>query len=67
MPPLPDRVVPFDLCRPRSAEIEGGAAAWLLQHECHAALLRPDHYVFGTAADAQAILALPDARRAALA
>jgi hypothetical protein len=35
-------------------------------HGCHAALLRPDHYVFGTAADAAALKRLQAARRATL-
>jgi 3-(3-hydroxy-phenyl)propionate hydroxylase len=30
-------------------EAEGVAAGWLRRHACDAALLRPDHYVFGTA------------------
>ena len=33
-----------------SRESEGVVAAWMRRHACHAALLRPDHYVFGTAA-----------------
>jgi 3-(3-hydroxy-phenyl)propionate hydroxylase len=30
-------------------ETEGVVAAWMRRHECHAALVRPDHYVFGVA------------------
>jgi 3-(3-hydroxy-phenyl)propionate hydroxylase len=30
-------------------EVEGVAAAWFQRHECVAALVRPDHYVFGVA------------------
>jgi 3-(3-hydroxy-phenyl)propionate hydroxylase len=41
-------------------------AAWMSRHGCHAALLRPDHYVFGTAADATALLRLQAAWRATL-
>ena len=33
------------------AESEGVLAAWMQRHTCTAALVRPDHYVFGTAAD----------------
>ncbi len=36
-------------------EIESVVAAWMQQHGCQAALLRPDHYVFGTAADASGL------------
>ncbi|TFZ01276.1 bifunctional 3-(3-hydroxy-phenyl)propionate/3-hydroxycinnamic acid hydroxylase [Ramlibacter rhizophilus] len=39
-------------------EAEGVAQAWLRRHECVAALLRPDHYVFGVAAGAADIDAL---------
>ena len=30
-------------------ETEGVVAAWMQRHRCHAALVRPDHYVFGVA------------------
>ena len=33
-------------------EAEGVVAAWMQRHGCHAALLRPDHCVFGSAFDA---------------
>lgn len=32
-------------------ETQGVVAAWMRRHECHAALVRPDHYVFGIAAN----------------
>ena len=35
-------------------ETEGVVALWMQRHGVHAALLRPDHYVFGSAADAVA-------------
>jgi 3-(3-hydroxy-phenyl)propionate hydroxylase len=31
-------------------EADGVVAAWMRRHACHAALVRPDHYVYGTAA-----------------
>ncbi len=31
-------------------ENDGVTALWMKKHHCHAALVRPDHYVFGTAA-----------------
>ena len=39
-------------------ETEGVVAAWMQRHDCHAALLRPDHYVYGTAIDDAEIDAL---------
>jgi 3-(3-hydroxy-phenyl)propionate hydroxylase len=39
-------------------EADGVLAAWFDRHRCEAALVRPDHYVFGTAADASAVPAL---------
>ena len=31
-------------------ECDGVVADWMRRHDCHAALVRPDHYVFGVAA-----------------
>ena len=39
-------------------ETEGVLAAWFARHGCHAALVRPDNYVFGVAATADAQTAL---------
>jgi 3-(3-hydroxy-phenyl)propionate hydroxylase len=36
------------------------AAGWFQRHGCHAALVRPDHYVFGVAGDAASLEALLD-------
>jgi 3-(3-hydroxy-phenyl)propionate hydroxylase len=47
-------------------EAEGVVAAWMQHHGCHAALLRPDHYVYGTAATATELRSLLDEWRAAL-
>jgi 3-(3-hydroxy-phenyl)propionate hydroxylase len=33
-------------------EIDGVVAAWFERHGCAAALVRPDHYVFGTVREA---------------
>ncbi len=40
------------------SERDGVVAAWLRRHECHAALVRPDHHVWGIAADAAELEAL---------
>ena len=47
-------------------ETEGVVAAWMQRHGCHAALVRPDHYVYGTAVDSAGIDALLAERRRAL-
>lgn len=39
-------------------ETEGVVAAWFARHQCNAALVRPDHYVYGVAADEQQLRAL---------
>ena len=64
--PLPAApgLTPLDLGQ--TPETEGVAAAWMARHGCHAALLRPDHYVYGTAADAAELTALLAEQRAAL-
>ncbi|NDY90332.1 bifunctional 3-(3-hydroxy-phenyl)propionate/3-hydroxycinnamic acid hydroxylase [Ideonella livida] len=50
----------------RQPETEGVVAAWLDRQRCHAALVRPDHYVFGTATDAAGVTALLQEAAAAL-
>lgn len=50
----------------RTPEAEGVVAAWMQRHGARAALLRPDHYVYGTARDAAGIAALLAERRTAL-
>jgi 3-(3-hydroxy-phenyl)propionate hydroxylase len=41
-----------------AVEEDGVVARWMEGHGCHAALVRPDHYVFGVAADARELAAL---------
>ncbi|WP_206735080.1 bifunctional 3-(3-hydroxy-phenyl)propionate/3-hydroxycinnamic acid hydroxylase [Bosea sp. Tri-44] len=45
-------------------ERDGVLARWFAAHGCRAAIVRPDHYVFGTAADDVALGALLDELRA---
>ena len=47
-------------------ETEGVVAAWMARHGCHAALVRPDHYVYGTATNEAGIDALLAEQRSAL-
>ena len=47
-------------------ETEGVVAAWMQRHACHAALLRPDHCVYGTASTDAGIDALLAEYRSAL-
>jgi 3-(3-hydroxy-phenyl)propionate hydroxylase len=54
------------LCLPALNESDGVLAAWFDRHRCAAALVRPDHYVFGTAADATDVPGLLAQARAAL-
>jgi 3-(3-hydroxy-phenyl)propionate hydroxylase len=56
------RVVRFD----RKRERDGVAAGWFRRNECVAALVRPDNYVFGTAADAAGVDRLVSEAAAAL-
>ena len=39
-------------------ELEGVMADWFDRHGCHAAVVRPDHYVFGVAADTRSLSTL---------
>lgn len=48
-------------------ERDGVLAGWFARHGCRAALVRPDHYVFGTAAGAVELAVLIDELRAGLA
>jgi 3-(3-hydroxy-phenyl)propionate hydroxylase len=48
-------------------ELDGVVATWMQRNACHAALVRPDHYVFGTAATTDQLAALLAECRAALA
>ena len=53
LPPLPrklPRMTPIALGTPEFTETEGVCSEWFRRHECVAALVRPDNYVYGTAA-----------------
>ncbi|MBV9538382.1 MAG: bifunctional 3-(3-hydroxy-phenyl)propionate/3-hydroxycinnamic acid hydroxylase [Acidisphaera sp.] len=47
-------------------ELEGVMAEWFDRHRCRAAVVRPDHYVFGVAADTRALSKLLTGLRAQL-
>ena len=36
---------------PIAVELDGAMAGWFDRHGCSAAIIRPDHYVFGAARD----------------
>ena len=41
-----------------TAELDGVLERWFVRHRCSAAIVRPDHYVYGVATDGQSLLAL---------
>ncbi|MES2687476.1 MAG: bifunctional 3-(3-hydroxy-phenyl)propionate/3-hydroxycinnamic acid hydroxylase [Pseudomonadota bacterium] len=49
-----------DLADPAWPEADQVVAVWMARHQCHAALVRPDHYVFGVATSAAELEALAD-------
>jgi len=61
-----EEVTVVALDAPGIRETEGVVSAWMLRHYCRAALVRPDNYVYGTAADAAGVASLLAQRRAAL-
>ncbi len=61
-----DGVTVVHLAEGALPETEGVVAAWMRRHDCRAALVRPDHYVYGTATSAADIDALLIERRTAL-
>ena len=63
-PDAPAGIHRIDLAR--EPEADGVVAAWMHRHGVHAALLRPDHYVYGSAKNAADIHALLAAWQAAL-
>ncbi|MBL8348613.1 MAG: bifunctional 3-(3-hydroxy-phenyl)propionate/3-hydroxycinnamic acid hydroxylase [Rubrivivax sp.] len=65
--PVPPVITDVAMKDAAAGEAEGVVAAWMQRHACHAALVRPDNYVFGTAADATQVYELIDQWRAALA
>ena len=50
-----------DMAAPDFQEVDDVLARWFLQHECSAAIVRPDHYVYGVASSAETLMAQLDA------
>jgi 3-(3-hydroxy-phenyl)propionate hydroxylase len=50
-----------DMAAPEFQEADGVLANWFTQHECSAAIVRPDHYVYGVASSAETLAAQFDA------
>ena len=65
-PALPDGLTGVVLGTAQATEQDGVLAAWLDKHQAVAALVRPDHYVYGTAADPAGLAALLTEWQAAL-
>lgn len=59
----PDAGVPHAI---HARELDGVLARWFDRHGCRAAIVRPDHYVYGGAADGAALARLLDGLRARL-
>ncbi len=64
-PPAGVRTV--DFTAGDTAEADNVVASWMRRHQCRAALVRPDHYVFGTAAGSAGVELMLQARQEALA
>jgi 3-(3-hydroxy-phenyl)propionate hydroxylase len=67
LPLVPPGITRVALGEAPAREAEGVVAAWMQRHGCHAALVRPDHCVYGTAAEAAELQDLLAEWRAALA
>ncbi len=56
--PTPSGLMRLTLGEGAMHDAEGVVARWMQRHACHAALVRPDHCVYGTAATADELTAL---------
>jgi 3-(3-hydroxy-phenyl)propionate hydroxylase len=54
-----------DMAEPDFQEVDGVLVSWFSQHECMAAIVRPDHYVYGIASSAETLTAQLDTLRSA--
>lgn len=54
-----------DMAEPDFQEVDGVLSSWFSQHECMAAIIRPDHYVYGVASSAETLTAQLDTLRSA--
>ena len=65
-PPSPDRAGWSVVALGAADDADGVAADWFRRHECVAALVRPDHYVFGVARSGSEVAALVSEAQARL-
>ncbi len=49
VPPASKGLTVVSMGQAGDKEMKGAVQAWMTRHQCHAALVRPDNYVFGTA------------------
>ena len=54
-PPASERIATVRIGSPEFREADGVAGRWFTQHKCSAAIVRPDHYVWGVADGAAAL------------
>lgn len=65
-PPVSKGLTVVSMGQAGHKETEGAVQVWMTRHQCHAALVRPDNYVFGTASTEVELQALLKERDSAL-
>ncbi|MGA8784546.1 MAG: bifunctional 3-(3-hydroxy-phenyl)propionate/3-hydroxycinnamic acid hydroxylase [Polaromonas sp.] len=66
VPPASKDLTVVSMGQAGDKEMKGAVQAWMTRHQCHAALVRPDNYVFGTASTEVELQALLKERDSAL-